>query len=83
MQTIGDEPVYEVFARRVAGEPLRHVGSVAAPGDALARVYARSIYDEESWIEMYVVPRRAIIAVDDPVWRGADGVRDEAVDVHA
>lgn len=75
MQTIGDEPVYEVFARRVEGEPLRHVGSVAAPGDALARVYARSIYDEESWLEMYVVPRRAIIAVDD--------VRDEAVDAHA
>lgn len=65
MYTIGDEPVYEIFARRAEGEPLRHVGSVAAPGDALARVYARSIYDEESWIEMYVVPRRAIIPVDD------------------
>lgn len=75
MRTIGDEPVYEVFARRTEGEPLRHVGSVAAPADSLARVYARSIYDEESWLEMYVVPRRAIIAVDD--------VRDEAVDAHA
>jgi 1,2-phenylacetyl-CoA epoxidase PaaB subunit len=65
MHTIGDEPVYEIFARRAEGEPLRHVGSVAAPADALARVYARSIYDEESWIEMYAVPRRAIIPVDD------------------
>ncbi len=75
MKTIGEEPVYEVFARKVEGEPLRHVGSVAAPADALARVYARSIYDEEAWIEMYVVPRRAIIPVE--------SVRTEAVDEHA
>ena len=75
MQKIGDEPVYEVFARRVVGEPLRHVGCVAAPGDALARVYARSIYDEESWIEMYVVLRSAIIPIE--------SVRGEAVDAHA
>ena len=75
MFKIGDEPVYEVFARRVDGEPLRHVGSVAAAGDALARVYARSIYDEESWIEMYVIPRQAVIPVE--------SLRDEAVDAHA
>jgi len=75
VKTIGSEPVYEVFARRVDGEPLRHVGCVAAPDDALARVYARSIYDEESWIEMVVVPRRAVIPVE--------SVRTEAVDAHA
>lgn len=75
MKTIRDEPVYEVFARRAEGEPLRHVGCVAAPGDALARVYARSIYDEESWIEMYVVPRRALLPVE--------SVRTEALDAHA
>ncbi len=75
MKTIGEEPVYEVFARRAEGEPLRHVGCVAAPADALARVYARSIYDEESWIEMYVVPRRAVIPVE--------SMRTEAVDAHA
>ncbi len=75
MKTIGEEPVYEVFARRVPGEPLRHVGCVAAPAAALARVYARSIYDEESWIEMYVVPRQAIIPVE--------SVRNAAVDEHA
>jgi 1,2-phenylacetyl-CoA epoxidase PaaB subunit len=75
VKTIGQEPVYEVFARRVEGEPLRHVGWVAAPSDSLARVYARSIYDEETWLEMYVVPRRAIIQVE--------SVRAEAVDEHA
>jgi 1,2-phenylacetyl-CoA epoxidase PaaB subunit len=75
MKKIGDEPVYEVFARRVDGEPLRHIGSVAAPDDMLARVYARSIYDEESWIAMYVVPRRSVIPVE--------STRTEAVDAHA
>ncbi len=75
MKTIGEEPVYEVFARRVVGEPLRHVGCVAAPDDALARVYARSIYDEESWVEMVVVARHAVVPVE--------SVRLEAVDVHA
>lgn len=66
MRRIGEEPVYEVFARRSEGEPLRHVGWVAAPADSLARVYARSIYDEESWLEMYVVPRTAFIPVEAP-----------------
>ncbi len=75
MKTIREEPVYEVFARKAEGEPLRHIGSVAAQADALARVYARSIYDEEAWSEMYVVPRRAIIPVE--------SVRTEAVDEHA
>lgn len=75
MKTIGEEPVYEVFARRTGGEPLRHIGCVAAPGEALARVYARSIYDEEAWAEMYIVPRLAIIPVA--------SVRAEAVDAHA
>ena len=51
------------------------MGWVAAPSDSLARVYARSIYDEETWLEMYVVPRRAIIPVE--------SVRTEAVDEHA
>ena len=75
MRKIGDEPVYEVFARRVDGEPLRHIGSVAAPDDMLARVYARSIYDEESWVTMYVIPRRAVIPVEP--------TRAEAVEAHS
>jgi 1,2-phenylacetyl-CoA epoxidase PaaB subunit len=74
VRKIGDEPVYEVFARRVDGEPLRHIGSVAAPDDTLARVYARSIYDEETWITMCIVPRHAVISVE--------STRTEAVDAY-
>ncbi len=58
--------VYEVFARRQYAEPLRHIGYVSAPDDELATVYAKSIYDEWTWIEMIIVPREAIIRVIEP-----------------
>lgn len=58
------ESVYEVFARKARGEPLRHIGYLDAPDDELARVYAWKTYDEENWFEMCVVPRDAIIAVN-------------------
>ena len=57
------QPVYEVFARKTHDEELKHVGSVNAADDELAKVYAWSTYDEESWIEMCVVPRDAIVPV--------------------
>lgn len=55
--------VYEVFARKSRGEPLRHIGSVNAPDPALARVYAFSTYDEERWFDMWVTPREALTEV--------------------
>ncbi len=58
------ENVYDVFARKNRGEPLRHVGYVDALDDELARVYAWKTYDEENWFEMCVVPRTAIIPVN-------------------
>lgn len=57
------ELVYEVFARAAHDEALRHVGSINAADEDLARVYAWSTYDEETWIEMCVVPRSAILPV--------------------
>lgn len=58
------EGVYEVFARKSRGDPLRHVGCVDAPGEELARVYAWKTYDEEKWFEMCVVHRSAVIPVN-------------------
>ena len=49
--------VYEVFARKSRGDALKHVGTVTAPNDELARVYAFSTYDEEKWLDMFVAPR--------------------------
>jgi 1,2-phenylacetyl-CoA epoxidase PaaB subunit len=55
--------IYEVFARRSHEDELKHVGSVNATDDDLAKVYAWTLYDEESWVEMCVVPRGAVIPV--------------------
>lgn len=64
--------VYEVFARKSHGDELKHVGSINATDNDLARVYAWTLYDEESWVEMCVVPRRAIIPITThgqlPLW---------------
>jgi 1,2-phenylacetyl-CoA epoxidase PaaB subunit len=54
---------YAVFARRARADALRHVGSVVAPDDDLARVYARATYDEERWIEMMIVPEEQMLTV--------------------
>ena len=55
--------LYEVFARRTRDAPLGHVGTVNATSIDFARVYARTTYDEENWIEMVVVERAAMIPV--------------------
>lgn len=64
--------VYEVFARKTHEEELKHVGSVNANDDDLAKAYAWTLYDEESWVEMCVVPRRAVIPITQhgklPLW---------------
>lgn len=54
-----------VFARRRYDEPLAQVGTVTADDPELAEIYARSIYDEQPWIEMIIIPRqhaRTVIA---------------------
>ena len=54
------ESVWEVFARKAYDEPLHHVGTVTEDDEDLALVSARSIYDEQPWIQMIIVPRSAI-----------------------
>jgi 1,2-phenylacetyl-CoA epoxidase PaaB subunit len=53
--------MWEVFARRKFEEPLYHVGTVAADDPDLAEVYARSIFDEFTWVEMVLYPRAGSI----------------------
>ena len=52
--------VWEVFARKAYEDPLHHVGTVTEDDADLALVAARSIYDEQPWIHMIIVPRTAI-----------------------
>lgn len=54
-----DRTMWEVFARRKFEEPLSHVGTVAADDANLALVYARTIFNEFSWVEMVLYPRAA------------------------
>jgi len=60
---LNESHVWQVYARRKYDEPLHEIGNVMADDVELARVYARSIYDEFSWVEMVLVPRETIVTV--------------------
>jgi 1,2-phenylacetyl-CoA epoxidase PaaB subunit len=62
-QQLNESRVWQVYARRKYEEPLHEIGNVMADDVELAKVYARSIYDEFSWIEMVIVPRESIVTV--------------------
>lgn len=54
------DQVYQVFARARRGDVMHEVGTVQATNDKLARVYAQTVFDEETFLDMFVVPRQAI-----------------------
>jgi hypothetical protein len=60
---LNETRVWQVYARRKYEEPLHEIGNVMADDVELARVYARSIYDEFSWVEMVIIPRDCIVTV--------------------
>ena len=62
-EALNETQVWHVYARRKFEEPLHEIGNVMADDVELAKVYARSIYDEFSWIEMVLVPRNCIVSV--------------------
>jgi phenylacetate-CoA oxygenase PaaH subunit len=58
--------IYEVFRRERKGAAFEHAGSVAAPGEAFARVYAHEQYGRRGEsVALWVVPRGAIVEVED------------------
>lgn len=60
---LNETRVWQVYARRKYEEPLYEIGNVMADDVELAKVYARSIYDEFSWIEMVLIPRETMVTV--------------------
>ena len=62
-EVLNESHVWQVYARRKYEEPLYEIGNVMADDVELAKVYARSIYDEFSWVEMVIVPRETIVTV--------------------
>ena len=58
---------YEVFRREQAAEPLEHAGSLEAPDDQLAPVYARQVFGRRGESEtLWVVPREAVVVTPGP-----------------
>ena len=55
--------VYDVFAKIKPEDKLHHIGNVIAPDKELAQVYAFTLYQEWSWSEMIIAPRRDIITI--------------------
>ena len=62
-EALNESRVWQVYARRKYEEPLHEIGNVMADDVALAKVYARSIYDEFPWVEMVIVPRDSMVTV--------------------
>jgi 1,2-phenylacetyl-CoA epoxidase PaaB subunit len=60
---LNESQVWHVYARRKYDEPLHEIGNVMADDVELAKVYARTIFDEFSWIEMVIIPRNTIVTV--------------------
>lgn len=60
---LNETRVWQVYARQRYDEPLHEIGNIVADDVELAKVYARSIYDEFAWIEMALIPRDSIVTV--------------------
>jgi 1,2-phenylacetyl-CoA epoxidase PaaB subunit len=58
--------VWEVFARQDARIPIRHIGRVDAMTVDDALVFARTLYEEWKWADMFIVPAREIATVVKP-----------------
>ncbi|MGH3757626.1 hypothetical protein [Actinophytocola sp.] len=59
----GEEPRWEVFARRELRRPLTHLGSVDAPNPEMARARAWAVYARGGWKEMAIAPAAAFTPV--------------------
>ena len=58
--------VWEVFARHDEEQPMRHIGRVDAATRDDAVVFARTLYEEWKWTDMFIVPRSEITSVVKP-----------------
>ena len=58
--------VYEVFRRERAGSAMQHAGSIVAPDDRFAEIYAREQYGRRGESEaLWLVPRGAVQAIEE------------------
>ena len=58
--------IYEVFRQERKGQALQHAGSVEAPDDHFADVYAREQYGRRGEsTSLWIVPRESVIEIDE------------------
>ena len=58
--------IYEVFRRERAGAAMQHAGSIAAPDEHFAEVYAREQYGRRGESDaLWLVPRGAVHEIDE------------------
>jgi ring-1,2-phenylacetyl-CoA epoxidase subunit PaaB len=53
--------IFEVFRQERKGQPFQHAGTVTAPDEAFAEIYAREQYGRrQESVALWLVPREAI-----------------------
>ncbi|HXY86653.1 MAG TPA: hypothetical protein VEH52_14355 [Gaiellaceae bacterium] len=58
--------IYEVFRQERKGQPFQHAGSIEAPDDHFADVYAREQYGRRGEsAALWIVPRAAVLEIDE------------------
>jgi ring-1,2-phenylacetyl-CoA epoxidase subunit PaaB len=58
--------VFEVFRRERPGAAMQHAGSIVAPDDRFAEIYAREQYGRRGESDaLWLVPREAVAEIDE------------------
>ena len=58
--------VFEVFRQERKGQPFQHAGSVTAPDEQFAEIYAREQYARrQESVALWLVPREAVTEIDE------------------
>jgi phenylacetate-CoA oxygenase PaaH subunit len=58
--------VFEVFRQERKGQPFQHAGSVTAPDESFAEIYAREQYGRrQESVALWLVPRDALHEIDE------------------
>ena len=62
----GQGAIFEVFRQERKGQPLQHAGTVTAPDERFAEIYAREQYGRrQESTALWLVPRKAVSEIDD------------------
>ena len=58
--------IFEVFRQERKGQPFQHAGSVTAPDERFAEIYAREQYGRrQESVALWLVRRDALTAIDE------------------